>query len=91
MNAKLILDKAGRIVLPKPVRDEMELIPGDTLELESSENEITLRPLRGDALLRKKHGIWVFRVGEPLTNSVVKKTIAQVRHGRADQIVGKKR
>ncbi len=74
MNRQLTLDKAGRIVLPKPVRDEMELAPGDTLELESFEDQITLPPTRGDAPLRKKRGIWVFRVGEPLTNSVVQKT-----------------
>ncbi len=90
MNRKLTVDKAGRIVLPKPVRDEMELAPGDTLELESSEDQITLRPTRGDAPLRKKHGIWVFRVGEPLTNSVVRKTANQLRHERNHQIAGKK-
>jgi len=90
MNTKLTLDKAGRIVLPKPVRDEMELVPGDTLELESSEDEITLRPLRGNAPLRKKNGVWVFRVGESLTNSVVQKTVNQVRRERAEQILGKK-
>jgi AbrB family looped-hinge helix DNA binding protein len=90
MNSKLTLDKAGRIVLPKPLRDEMELLPGDTLELESSEEEITLRPVRGNASLRKKQGIWVYRVGESLTDSVVQKTVAQVRRERAEQILGKK-
>jgi AbrB family looped-hinge helix DNA binding protein len=91
MNAKLTLDKTGRIVLPKPVRDEMELVAGDTLELESSEEEITLRPLRGNAPLRKKHGVWVCRAGEPLSSSVVQKTLAQMRQGRQEQILGKKR
>ncbi len=89
MNTKLTLDKAGRIVLPKPVRDEMELAPGDTLELESSEDEITLRPARGNAPLRKKHGVWVFRVSEPLANSTVQKTVVQVRRERAKQVLGK--
>jgi AbrB family looped-hinge helix DNA binding protein len=90
MNTKLTLDKTGRIVLPKPLRDEMELVPGDTLELESSEEEITLRPVRGNVPLRKKHGIWVYRVGEPLTDSVVQKTVGQVRREREEQILGKK-
>ncbi len=26
---RLTLDKAGRVVLPKPVRDELQLSPGD--------------------------------------------------------------
>ena len=75
MNTKLTLDKTGRIVLPKALRDEMELVPGDTLELESSGEEITLRPVRGSVPLRRKHGIWVCRVGESLPDSVVQKTV----------------
>ena len=35
MNTTLTVDKAGRVVLPKPVRDEMQLRAGDSLELES--------------------------------------------------------
>ena len=89
MNSKLTLDKTGRIVLPKPLRDEMELIPGDTLELESSGEEITLRPVRGSVPLRKKRGIWVYRAGEPLTDSVVQKTVGQIRREREQQISGR--
>jgi len=89
MIAKATLDRAGRMVLPKPLRDEMQLAPGDTLELESSEEEITLRPLRGNVPLRKKHGIWVYRIGEPLAQATVQKTIRQVRGEREEQNVGK--
>jgi len=39
---RLTLDKAGRIVLPKPLRDELRLEPGDALEIESSGEDITL-------------------------------------------------
>jgi AbrB family looped-hinge helix DNA binding protein len=89
MNAKLTIDKAGRIVLPKPLRDELQLAPGDALELECSAEEITLRPLRGNAPLRKKRGVWVFRVGEPLAGSVVEETIRQVRNERNQAKRGK--
>jgi len=37
MNAKLTLDKATNCS-SKPVRDELNLLPGDTLELETSED-----------------------------------------------------
>jgi AbrB family looped-hinge helix DNA binding protein len=30
MTSKLTLDKAGRVVLPKPLRDRLQLVPGDT-------------------------------------------------------------
>src|SRR5438093_12835447 len=60
MITTLTLDKTGRLVLPKPVRDELQLRPGDSLELESSEERIVLRPARGNARMRKKHtlGMW---------------------------------
>jgi AbrB family looped-hinge helix DNA binding protein len=56
MATRLTLDKAGRIVLPKPLREELRLEAGDTLEVESSGEEITLRPSRGHAQLRKNLG-----------------------------------
>ena len=45
MNTTLTVDKAGRVVLPKPVRDELQLAAGDSLELESSEDRIVLPPV----------------------------------------------
>jgi AbrB family looped-hinge helix DNA binding protein len=53
MAARLKVDKLGRIVLPKAVREKLQLAPGDELELESLDDRITLRPLRGTAQLRK--------------------------------------
>src|ERR1700681_622802 len=79
MTTTLTVDKAGRIVLPKPVRDELQLIAGDSLALESSEEGIMLRPLRGTAGLRKKQGIWVLRTGQPLSTPVVDETLRQIR------------
>ncbi len=35
MNTTVTLDKAGRVLIPKSLRDEMHLEAGDTLELES--------------------------------------------------------
>lgn len=79
---KLKIDKAGRIVLPKLMRDELRLEPGDVLEIERSGEEIILRPSRGEGQLRKKHGVWVYRAGEPLSAAVVESTIRQVRRER---------
>jgi AbrB family looped-hinge helix DNA binding protein len=82
MTSRLTVDKAGRVVLPKPVRDELQLSPGDSLELESSEQQIVLRPVRGTGPLRKKRGIWVFRTGEPLSAKTVGDAITEVRRDR---------
>jgi AbrB family looped-hinge helix DNA binding protein len=82
------MDKAGRIVLPKPLRDELQLEPGVTLEIESSGEEFTLRPVRGRTPLRKKQGVWVFRSGEPLSSDEVEKTLRRVRNERHRNALG---
>ena len=91
MNTRLTLDKAGRIVLPKPIRNRLRLAPGDELEMESVGDAITLRPIRGGAQLRKKHGVWVFRSGEMLTAPTVEETLSQVRAERDERNLGRSR
>ena len=71
MITTISIDKAGRTVLPKPVRDELQLVPGDSLEVESSEDRVILRPARGGGRMRKERGMWVFDSGEPLSADVV--------------------
>lgn len=86
MVGKLTMDKAGRIVLPKPLRDEMQLQAGDTLELESAGNEIILRPTGNAGQMRKERGVWVFHSGEPLTPEMVEKTAREVQEERDRRI-----
>jgi AbrB family looped-hinge helix DNA binding protein len=88
MTSRLMLDKAGRVVLPKAVRDELQLSPGDSLELESSEQQIVLRPVRGTGPLRKKRGVWVFRTGTPLSAKMVSQAITEVRRDRDQDNLG---
>lgn len=85
VNAKLNLDKAGRIVIPKQLRDELQLQPGDELELESQGDQITLRPVRGSSPLVKEHGVWVFRIGQALTAATTDETLQKIRETR-DQV-----
>ena len=69
MTTKIVLDKAGRVVIPKTLREELHLSPGDSLELESQGEQITLRPVRGTGPLQKEDGVWVFRTGLKLPAS----------------------
>ncbi len=82
MNTRLVIDKAGRIVIPKPLRKELQLEPGDTLELESGGEQITLRPARGTGPIRNEHGIWVLHTGEPLPASATDDLLRQIREER---------
>jgi AbrB family looped-hinge helix DNA binding protein len=82
MNIRLIIDKAGRVVIPKPLRQELHLEPGDALEMESVGEEITLRPVRGTGPLTKEHGVWVFHAGQPLPASTTDEMLRQIREDR---------
>jgi len=91
MVTTLTIDKAGRIVLPKPVREELQLSAGDPLELEISEERVVLRPARRKGRMYKKQGFWVFDSGEPLSAETVNKTIQRVREERDLRNFGKRR
>jgi len=88
MTSKLTLDKAGRVVIPKPVRDELQLSSGDSLELKSRGDEIVLRPVRGEPTMFKKDGMWVIKTGRPLAVEDVNAVIETVREERHRQILG---
>ena len=50
----LKIDRAGRIVLPKPTRDRLGLQAGADLELFESPDSVTLKPIhRRSSLVRK--------------------------------------
>jgi AbrB family looped-hinge helix DNA binding protein len=82
MNSRLIIDRAGRIVIPKPLREQLHLEPGDSLEMESAGEQITLRPVRGTGPLTKEHGAWVFRSEHPLPASSTDDMLKLIREER---------
>jgi AbrB family looped-hinge helix DNA binding protein len=82
MNTIVTLDKAGRVVIPKTLRDELRLAPGDTLALESDGERVTLRPVRSASALRKEQGIWVFRSGRKLSAEETDQVLENLRQER---------
>ena len=42
------LDKFGRIVIPKKIRDDLHLEPGDQIRVEENGQAIVLKPARGE-------------------------------------------
>ena len=70
MHAKVTLDKAGRLVLPKPIRDALRIGPGDTLEIECDDDRLVISPVRLRPGLQREQGIWVYRSGSPTTASI---------------------
>ena len=86
MSAKVTIDQAGRVVIPKPLRDELRLAPGDTLDLEVDGERMTLRPVHSGSALRKKQGIWVFHSGKKITSAETEQALENLRHARDRQL-----
>ena len=62
-----ILDRFGRIVIPKKIRDDFNLEPGTPIRIEESEHTIILKPLHGEPNLHWKDGVLVFS-GAPIAD-----------------------
>src|SRR5665213_2054259 len=82
MHTTVTLDKAGRVVIPKSLRDEMHLEPGDSLALESEGECVTLRPVRSASPLRKERGGWVHHGGGKLGAAVAERVLPDSRARR---------
>ncbi len=55
------LDKSGRVVVPKPIRDELRLVPGTVLNFEQRAGKVILRPLFcKEPMLTRQDGVLVY-------------------------------
>lgn len=88
---KVTLDRAGRVVLPKNLRDELHLSPGDTLDATVQGDELKLRPRRSSSPLRKKQGVWVFNTGQPMTSDETDEALHDLREQRQRKNLGETR
>ncbi|MGE5325573.1 MAG: AbrB/MazE/SpoVT family DNA-binding domain-containing protein [Deltaproteobacteria bacterium] len=81
------IDKFGRILIPKDLRDDLGLTEGTTLSLQVSENQVILTPKpAGSPLVRKGH-ILVF-TGKP--EGHLRDAVKQDRKRRSDRFLRKK-
>jgi AbrB family looped-hinge helix DNA binding protein len=89
MNTTVTIDKAGRVVIPKEIRDELRLEAGAALAIESEGGRVTLRPVRGVTPLSKERGVWVFRGDKVLSleeaNRIVRDTRAERDRQNGDE------
>lgn len=79
------IDKAGRVVLPKPVRQRFNLLPGDKLRLSADETGIKLEPADPAGKLVRKGSVLVFtgEFSEPVTTEMVEQMIREDREKAA--------
>jgi AbrB family looped-hinge helix DNA binding protein len=83
------IDKAGRLVLPKAMRDALHLKPGSSLEVERHNDELILRTPQPDAEIIYKNGIPVLRTrGGTITQEMVNDAIREGYEERERRILG---
>ena len=90
MELTITIDKAGRVVIPKEIRDKLRLGAGDNLILNCEGETLTLRPIYAGAPLRKEHGIWVFHGGKPLSLEEANRIVHDVREQRDRENAGER-
>ena len=92
MNTIIEIDKAGRIVVPKRLRDALHLTPGARLRIEQEGGWLILRPASGEAQLVVEDGAPLIfpadRLFAPvLTSEMVNDIAAQGRREREQRFV----
>ncbi len=81
MEAKL--DRFGRVLIPKRVRDHLRLSPGTVLEISERGDAVVLRPLREEGTLVEEDGLLVFR---GRATGDLDEAVARTREARLDDL-----
>lgn len=85
------MDRAGRIVLPKGVRQELGLQAGDVFKVTLQGSTVALTPSKGSAGFVRKGKALVFsthRSGE-LDQTTVETLLAELRESHTDHLAGR--
>ena len=72
------IDRAGRVVLPKEVREELAIKPGDTFKVSIHGSSVTLTPnKKSNGFIRKGKALVFSTSGE---ETVTQEQVAEVLH-----------
>ena len=79
------IDSAGRVVVPKALRQAIGLEPGSEIELHASEGRIEIEPAPLEVRLERRGGLLVAvptRPVPPLSEATVSRTLSELRVDR---------
>lgn len=82
---RLSVDKAGRVLLPKPLRDRFRLGVGSQLEVEVHEDHLRLVPIGHGPAVSQENGWWVHQ-GVPDPGADLAEAIAGHRDQRIEDL-----
>jgi len=78
-----ILDKFGRVLIPKKLRERLGLEPYDALELQLEDGKLTLLPRRTSPPLRRKGRVLVV---ESEATGDLSQVLTHLREERLDEL-----
>lgn len=87
MDAITQIDKAGRVVVPKRLRESLHLVPGTRLSLRQEGERLLIEPENARRGLYMKKGTLVYDAG-PVPPSDVVEWIAEDREARMKHLTG---
>ncbi len=76
------IDKAGRLVIPRSLRNRIGLVGGDEVELELDGSAIRIEPVAGSELREEAGLLFIPAARTPIDNALVRELIDADRHGR---------
>jgi AbrB family looped-hinge helix DNA binding protein len=80
---RVSIDRAGRIVVPKPLREELGLAPDVPLEIEVVEGHLELSAIHEPATISEgPRGPVVSATGTPVSDEAVRRALEAARERR---------
>ena len=84
MTAHLEMDRFGRILIPKALREALALQPGAQLEVEVEGGALHLRPAARDVQVTRRHGRLILSADGVITGDPVQ----DLRYERLNEVLG---
>ena len=84
---KTTLDRFGRVIVPKSIRDRLGLVPGSEMTIDEHENEVVLKLVDLEGPLKLENGILVFA---GTAKSDLTEAVRMHREDRQRKVAGKK-
>jgi AbrB family looped-hinge helix DNA binding protein len=80
---QVAIDPAGRVVIPKPLREQLGFSPGTPLEVDVVDGHLEIStPHEPLELVEGPHGPSLAATGTPITDEDVRRTLEAVRERR---------
>jgi AbrB family looped-hinge helix DNA binding protein len=76
------IDKAGRLVIPRALRDRIGLAGGGEVEIALDGAAIRIEPVAGTQLRKDGGLLFIPAAGTPIDHALVRELIDADRHGR---------